>query len=88
MKKKTIWQRIWDWILAWFIDEFEVTIYFPANKVKNEDGSETIHFNPKNYLCRKVNVRDQTDFRLLTVEGNHVHIKTVDPVGYDIIKTK
>ena len=81
-------QRIWDWIVAWFIDEFEVTIYFPASKEKNEDGTETVNFNPKNYTCRKVNVRSQTDFRLLTVDGNHVHIRTVDPVGYDIVKTK
>ena len=81
-------KKLIDRIVAWFIDEFEVTIYFPASKVKNEDGSETVHFNPKEYLCRKVNVRDQTDFRLLTVDGNSVHIKTVDPVGYDIVKTK
>lgn len=88
MKMKTIWQRIWDWILAWFIDEFEVTIYFPASKVQNEDGSETVHFNPKEYLCRTIKVKSQTEFKLKTVDGNSVHIKTVDPVGYDIVKTK
>ena len=80
--------RIWNWFLGWFIDEYEVTIYFPANKILREDGSETIKYNPKSYTCRKVNVRSQTDFRLYTVDGNRVHIKTVDPVGYDIIRTR
>lgn len=83
-----MWNRIWNWFLGWFIDEYEVTIYFPASKILREDGSETIEYNPKSYTCRKVNVRSQTDFRLYTVDGNRVHIKTVDPVGYDIIRTK
>lgn len=83
-----MWNRIWNWFLGWFIDEYEVTIYFPASKILREDGSETIEYNPKSYTCRKVNVRSQTDFRLYTVDGNRVHIKTVDPVGYDIIRTR
>jgi hypothetical protein len=83
-----MWNRLWNWFLGWFIDEYEVTIYFPASKIVREDGSETVRYNPKSYTCKKVNVRSQTDFRLYTVEGNHVHIKTVDPVGYDVIKTK
>ena len=83
-----MWNRIWNWFLGWFIDEYEVTIYFPASKILREDGSETIKYNPKSYTCRKVNVKSQTDFRLYTVDGNRVHIKTVDPVGYDIIRTK
>lgn len=83
-----MWNRIWNWFLGWFIDEYEVTIYFPASKILREDGSETIEYNPKSYTCRKVNVRSQTDFRLYTVDGNRVHIKTVDPVGYDIVRTK
>ena len=88
MKERNIWQRIWDWILAWFIDEFEVTIYFPANKVVKDDGTEVVSYNPKSYTCRKVKVKSETEFKLLTVEGRSVNIKTVVPVGYDIVKTK
>ena len=88
MKERTIWQRIWDWILSWFIDEFEVTIYFPANKVTKEDGTEVVEYNPKTYICRKVKVKSETEFKLLTVDGRNVNIKTVVPVGYDIVKTK
>lgn len=85
--KKT-WQKFKDWIEALLIDEYELTIYFPDQVVVQPDGSKKMGFNPKTYAVRKLKKVTNQHFKFVTVDKNPVEIKTVDPVGYDIVKTK
>ena len=77
-----------DWIVAFFIDEYEVTIYFPGEVVELEDGKKKMTYNPKSYTCKRVKLLNETQFRLFLTNGQVVQIKTVEPVGFDIVKTK
>ncbi len=81
-------KRIWNWLVGIFIDEFEVTIYFPGDVVVLEDGSSRLNYNPKQYTCRRVKIISDTEFRLFKTDGQVVRVKTVEPVGFDITKTK
>jgi hypothetical protein len=81
-------KKLWDKIVAFFIDEFEVTIYFPGEVVELEDGQKKMTYNPKSYTCRRVKILSEREFRLFKTDGQVVLIKTVEPVGFDIVKTK
>ena len=84
----TFWQKIKNWFVALVIDEYEITIYFPGNTTEKEDGTKVTEYNPKKFTCRKYKIKAENHFSLHTVDRKHVEIKTIDPVGYDIIKTK
>jgi hypothetical protein len=84
----TLWQKIKNWFVALVIDEYEITIYFPGNTTEKEDGTKVTEYNPKSFTCRKYKIKAENHFSLHTVDKRHVEIKTIDPVGYDIIKTK
>ena len=81
-------KRFWNWLAGLFIDEFEVTIYFPGDVIELEDGSNRLSYNPKQYTCRRVKIISDTEFRLYKTDGQVVRIKTVEPVGFDITKVK
>jgi hypothetical protein len=80
--------KLWNWIVSLFIDEYEVTIYFPDNLVELEDGSRKMTYNPKSYTCKRVKILSEREFKLFKTDGQVVQVKTVEPVGFDIIKTK
>ena len=81
-------KKMWDKIVAFFIDEFEVTIYFPGEVIELDDGKKRMTYNPKLYVCKRVKILSETQFRLFLTNGQVVNIKTVEPVGFDIVKTK
>ena len=81
-------KRIINWLVGIFIDEFEVTIYFPGEVVELEDGTKRETYNPKHDTCRRVKILSDTEFRLYKTDGQVVRVKTVEPVGFDITKTK
>ena len=82
------WTKFKNWIEAILIDEYELTIYFPNEAIELPDGSKKVGFNPKTYTVRKLNKVSDQHFKFVTVDKNPVEIKTVSPVGYDIVKTK
>lgn len=81
-------KKLWNKIVSYFIDEYEVTIYFPGGVIELPDGNKKITHNPKQYTCRRVKLLNETQFRLFLTNGQVVNIKTVEPVGFDIVKTK
>jgi hypothetical protein len=81
-------KRLWNWIVGLFIDEFEVTIYFPGEMIELDDGTKKATYNPKHYTCRRVKIISETEFRLYKTDGQLVRIKTVEPVGFDVTKTR
>jgi len=82
-----LWDKIKHKIDVWLHDEWEVTIYFQAQSFEKEGGIVTTA-QPKTYVCKKLVKVSETHFKLLTTDGKLVEIKTVSPVGYDVVKTK
>ena len=81
-------KRLWNWLTGLFIDEFLVTIYFPGEILELPDGKKQQSYNPKDYHCKRVKILSNTEFRLFKIDGQVVHIKTVDPVGFDVTKIR
>ena len=81
-------KRFWSWILSLFIDEYEVTIYFPGETEQKPDGTKVSTFNPKMYTCKKLQKITAKHFKFVTVDKIPVEIKTVNPVGFDVRKIK
>ena len=40
-------KRFWNWLAGLFIDEFEVTIYFPGDVIELEDGTSRLSYKSK-----------------------------------------
>jgi len=84
--------KIWDTIKAkidaWLHDEWEVTIYFPGEVIEKPDGSKVATGNPKTYVCSKLIKVTETHFKFVTTDKRLVEIKTVSPVGHDVVKIK
>lgn len=85
---KKLWNRFVDWIWSLLIDEYEVTIYFPAKVETKDDGTKVSSWNPKTYICRKIKIKDNKNFLLKTIDKRTIRINTVQEVGYDVVKTK
>ena len=81
-------KKVWNKILSIFIDEYDVTIYFPGEVTVHPDGKKDQTFNPKQYNCKRVKIVSETQFRLFLTNGQIVNIKTVEPVGFDVTKIK
>ncbi len=52
------------------------------------DGTKVSTFNPKTYTCKKLQTISEKHFKFVTIDETPVEIKTVSPVGYDVVKTK
>ena len=81
-------KKLWNKIVGIFVDEFAVTIYFPGEVTTHPDGKKEQTFNPKSYNCKRVKILSNTEFKLFLTNGQVVNIKTVEPVGFDIVKIK
>lgn len=83
-------KNIWEWCKGWFIDRYEITIYFPGPVEERADGSKIFGSNPKTYQCKRKPFvsKDACEFRFTTLEKKVYKVKTVDPVGFDIVKVK
>ena len=68
--------RFWNWLLSLFKKEYEVTVWFEGSTFTTPDGTKEVRRDPKTYLCSSI-----------VTTKEHVEIKTINPVGYDI-KTK
>jgi len=82
-----LWDKIKRKIDVWMNDEWEVTIYFESQTFEKEGGTVKTK-NPRTYVCKKLVRVSETHFKLLTTDGKLVEIKTVSPVGYEVVKTK
>ena len=82
-----VWDKIKHKIDVWLHDEWEVTIYF-QHQTLEKDGNVVTTNKPKTYVCKKLVKVSETHFKLRTTDGRLVEIKTVSPVGFDVVQTK
>jgi len=82
--------KIWEWLKSLFVDRYEITIYFPGPVTEMPDGSKVHGGNPKTFICKKKPyvAKGECEFRFTTTEKKVYKIKTLAPVGYDIVKVK
>ena len=82
-----MWQKIKNWIISLFKEEYELEIYFPAHIETNADGVTRETWSPKVYKAKSIKKITSTHFQFVDIDGIPVEIKTVNPVGYNLKKT-
>ena len=86
---RTWYQKIWHWILSLFLEEYEVTVYFVAEKTINpENGNTSVKRVKRVFIMKDISKKTQTELRGKDRNGFPIEIKTVDPFDYTIVKTK
>ena len=78
----------WYWILSLFRKEYEVTVYFDGDTVTNIDGSKITNRAPKTYVCKSIQKMSPKHIKLILQDDSLVEIKTITPVGHDIVTRK
>ena len=73
-------------IKLWFLEEYELTVYFPGKTTIMPDGSRVETSDPKTYHCKKIVKLKQNHIIFVDMEKRKHEIKVVNPVGYDLKK--
>ena len=59
---KTWYVRIWHWILSWFIEEYEVTVYFVSEIITHpETGESSMKRVKRVFLMKDISKKSQTE---------------------------
>lgn len=77
---------LWNKILLWFLEEYELTVYFPGKTDVMPDGSRIESVSPKTYKAKKIVKLKQTHIIFVDLDNQRHEIKVVNPVGYDLKK--
>jgi hypothetical protein len=81
--------KLWHWILSWFIEEYEVTVYFVSEIITHpETGESSMKRVKRVFLMKDISKKSQTEIRGKDRNGFPIEIKTVEPFDYTIVKTK
>ena len=82
----SLWARIKHWWRTLVREEWEITIFFPADVQILEDGSRIENFSPKTYRAKAIVKLTTTHNIFKDLLGVKHEIKVVNPVGYDVRK--
>jgi hypothetical protein len=81
--------RLGHWFMSWFIEEYEVTVYFVSERITHpETGEASIKRVKRVFLMKEISKKTQTELRGKDRNGFPIEIKTVEPFDYTIVKTK
>tara|TARA_B110000858_G_C17368912_1_gene278583 strand:- start:8 stop:316 length:309 start_codon:yes stop_codon:yes gene_type:complete len=82
----SLWSKIKHWWRTIWREEWELTIFFPAEVRFFEDGSRSETQAPKTYRCKALKKMSPTHIIFVDLLGVLHEIKVVHPVGYDLRK--
>ena len=75
-----------EWLKKLFKEEWELTIFFPAETRVLVDGTRVESVSPKTYRAKALKKISEKHFKFIDTNGTLHEIKVVTPVGYDIKK--
>jgi len=78
--------KIKNWWLTLIKEEWELTIFHVGESQILSDGSRVEQFKPKVYRVKALTKISPTHFKFVNVDGQKHEIKTVTPVGYNLVK--
>jgi len=74
------------WWLKLIKEEWELTIFHTGDTKVLPDGSRLETSSPKTYRVKKLTKITPTHFKFTDTQGQKHEIKTVAPVGYNLVK--
>jgi hypothetical protein len=79
--------KIKEWWLSLWREKYEITIYYPGEKVTLADGS-TVEKEPaeKTFSAKKILKKNPKHFIWIDLEDRHHELKFLTPVVFHIVK--
>lgn len=81
-------KKFWYWILSLIYREYEVTVWFDGNVVIDSNGNKLTNLVSKTYNVKKIVKLSAKHIVLIDHDDNRIEVKTVTPVGYNIIEKR
>jgi len=78
--------RIKEWWLKFWLEEFELTIFFPGKTTILADGSRVTEGAPKTWRVRNIKKLSPKHIVFIDIDKRKHEIKTTEPVGYNLTK--
>tara|TARA_Y100000287_G_scaffold119974_1_gene96586 strand:+ start:784 stop:1023 length:240 start_codon:yes stop_codon:yes gene_type:complete len=75
-----------EWLKRLLYEEWEITIFYPAETRVLADGTRVESLKPKTYRAKALKKISEKHFKFIDTDGVLHEIKVVNPVGYDIKK--
>jgi len=79
-----------NFLLRWWkraiYEEYELTIYFFAERVLDQNGNETYSREPKHYKALKFYSLKPTFIKFKNEQHQIIEIKTAEPMNWDLVK--
>jgi len=82
----TIWKAI---LRLWFkiiYEEYELTVWYLKDSVRDKDGNITTTRSHKRYLLKKISKKTPKHIKGKDMDGRAFEIRTVEPFDYQIRK--
>ena len=79
-------QAFIEWVKKLFLEEWELTIFFPAETRVLADGTRVESVKPKTYRAKQIKKCSEKHFKFVDTHGTLHEIKVVHPVGFDLKK--
>lgn len=87
-KPKTWYQRLWNWVLILFLEEYELTVWYVYETVFDENGNRAHKRSRRTYQLKRITKKTNTHIQGVDVNGMPFEIKTVEPFDYELRKIK
>ena len=75
-----------EWLKRLLYEEWEITIFYPAETRVLADGTRVESLKPKTYRAKALKKISEKHFKFVDTDGVLHEIKVVNPVGYVIKK--
>jgi len=87
--KISIRQRIREWFLDLFFEEYEIVVWFHKESQINEHGLKSVSYTePKTYYMSRLDKITHTHIKGKDINGNPLEIKTTQPFNYNVKKLR
>lgn len=87
IKKASWYRRFWEWVLSFFQEEYELTVWFVGATTEDKEGVKTTTRSCKIFVLKEISKKTQTHIVGKDAFGKPFEIKTVEPFDYQIRKT-
>lgn len=80
-------KRIHDWLISIWREEYQITIYYPGEKVTLADGSVVEKkAAERSFTAKKIIKQNPKHFIWIDLKDRQHELKFIDPVVFHIIK--
>lgn len=88
VKRLPWYKRLWEWFIGFFVNEYELVVWFHNETDISVDGLKTVRRTKKEFLLKSISKKQPTHIKGTDAFGKEFEIKTVEPFDYQIRKLR